>query len=128
MSQYEHISVSQGQRPLVLTVELKQIRDYDLAEAMGKEFTAATGHEQAVNVVVDMGSVKFLSSVAYGPFITLRAHVRESGGRLILCNLSEPLKDMFETTHLLINPHSPDSLFEYAETLDDAIQMLSGET
>jgi len=51
--------------------------------------------------------------------------VRESGGRLILCGLSGVVKEVFEATRLLINPHSPKSLFEFTETLDEAIQLLT---
>ena len=57
----------------------------------------------------------------------LRSRVRESGGRVVLCNLSDVLKEMFETTRLLINPRSPKSLFEYANTLEDALEMLSNQ-
>jgi hypothetical protein len=42
-----------------------------------------------------------------------------------LCGLSGVVKDVFEATRLLINPHSPKSLFEFTETLDRAIVLLA---
>jgi anti-anti-sigma factor len=71
-----------------------------------------------------MGKVVYMSSVGYGPLISLRGYLRETGGRLVLCQLSPVVKEMFETTRLLINPQSPKSLFEFAESLDKAVAML----
>jgi anti-anti-sigma regulatory factor len=65
-----------------------------------------------------------MSSVGYGPLISLRGRIREAGGRLILCNLTGVVKEMFEATRLLINPNSPKSLFEFTDTLDQAVAAL----
>jgi hypothetical protein len=34
------------------------------------------------------------------------------------------VKEVFEATRLLINPNSPKSLFEFTDTVDQAIQQL----
>ena len=75
-------------------------------------------------IVVDMGEVEYMSSVGYGPLITFRARVRDLGGRLVLCRLTPVVKEMFETTRLLINPQSPKSLFEFTGTLEEATALV----
>ncbi len=122
----QFISAKTDRDILILTIMEKRVREYELAEAIGRELAAAVGQAPA-KVVVDMGQVEFMSSVGYGPLLSLRSCVRESSGRLVLCNLSEVVKDMFHATRLLINPHSPKSLFEHADTIEDAVTLLSSE-
>ena len=121
---YQHISVSQNSGVMVLTIEPPQLSQYELVETVGKELRAAFQQSEASAVVVDLHNVRYVSSVGYGPLISLRSRVREAGGRLILCGLSEDLQEAFEKTRLLINPQSPKSLFEYANSLEDALEAL----
>jgi anti-anti-sigma regulatory factor len=74
---------------------------------------------------VDLSQLEYMSSVGYGPFISLRAAILDAGGQLVLCGLSKVIKEMFETTRLLINPRSPGSLFEVADTVPSAVARLS---
>ena len=94
-----------------------------MARAMEKELVAAVTDEPPAKVVVDMGKLEFLSSVGYMPFISLRKRVRSNGGKIVLCQLSEVVKEIFESTRLLINPQSPKSMFDFADTLEDAVAM-----
>jgi anti-anti-sigma factor len=120
---YRQISVREDGSVLILTIELQRISSYELSEAIGHELIEAVKGRESPKVVVDLGKVEYMSSVGYGPLITLRSRVRESGGRLILCRLSGVMKEMFEATRLLINPNSPKSLFEFTDTLDDAVTL-----
>src|SRR5262249_16009218 len=106
-----------------LTIELKRISSYELAEEMGRELINATQGRQAPHVVVDLGKLEYMSSVGYGPLISLRGRVRASGGHLILCQLAGVVREVFEARRLLINPQSPKSLFEFTDTLESAIAM-----
>lgn len=122
---FRHISVANRGSVLVLTIEITRVGSYELAEAMGAELVEAISGKVNPQVVVDLGKVTYMSSVGYGPLISLRGCIREAGGRLILCGLAGVVKEMFETTRLLINPHSPKSLFEFQEKLDDAVAALA---
>ncbi len=121
-----NISVREQGGVLVLTIELHRISGYELAEAIGRELIAALGQPPASKVVVDLGQVTYMSSVGYGPLITLRGRVREAKGRLVLCRLSPVVHEMFEATRLLINPSSPQSLFEFTDTVESAVALLQG--
>jgi len=120
---FRHISVREVSGVLILTIELQRVSSYELAEAMGRELIDAVRGRPAPKVVVDLGKLEYMSSVGYGPLISLRGGVREMGGRLVLCQLSGVVKEMFEATRLLINPQSPKSLFEFTDTLDSAIAL-----
>ena len=124
---YQNIAAHEQDGVLVITVAVARLSSYELAEAMGSELLDAVSGKTAPKVVVDLSKLTYLSSVGYGPLITLRSRVRESGGRLILCGLSGVVKEVFEATRLLINPHSPKSLFEFTETLDEAVAQLTAD-
>jgi stage II sporulation protein AA (anti-sigma F factor antagonist) len=121
---YRHLTATETDGIDVLTLALERIESYETAEAMGRELIAAVQDKQSPRIVVDMGKLVYMSSVGYGPLISLRSYIREAGGRLVLCELSPVVKEMFETTRLLINPQSPKSLFEFVDSREKAIAML----
>jgi anti-anti-sigma factor len=123
-SSYRYISVQEDDGVLILAIELARVDRYELAESMGRELVEAVQAKSSPKVVVDLGKVAYMSSVGYGPLISLRSRVREAGGRLILCGLAGVVKEMFEATRLLINPHSPKSLFEFTDTCEQAVAAL----
>ena len=123
-SSFRHVNVSETENVVVLTLQLQRIDSYETAEAMGGELVAAVRGKPTPLVVLDMSQLVYMSSVGYGPLISLRAFIREAGGRLILCQLAPVVKEMFETTRLLINPQSPKSLFEFADSREKALAML----
>jgi anti-anti-sigma factor len=125
VSTYQYISARQTGGVLILTVELTRIGAYEVAEAMGRELLEAVRNELATKVVVDLGKLEYSTSVGYGPLISLRGRVRDAGGRLVLCALTPVVFQMFDATRLLINPRSPRSLFEFTDTVENAVAMLS---
>jgi anti-anti-sigma factor len=122
-----HISIANHGSVLVLTIELQRVASYELAEVMGAELAEAVSSQAKPQVVVNLSKVTYMSSVGYGPLISLRGRIREADGRLILCGLAGVVKEMFEATRLLINPNSPKSLFEFTDTLDQALALLVGQ-
>jgi anti-anti-sigma factor len=49
---------------------------------------------------VDLGKVDFLTGMALGQLIRLHKKVLVEGGRLMLCNLSPPVYEVFEIARL----------------------------
>lgn len=119
------ISYEQHDDILVIKYEIPQITQYDLAEKIGLDSRQAVNQTNALKVVVDLSDVEFMSSVGYGPLVSLRSCVKNMGGRLVLCGLATDIRKMFDDTRLLINPNSPKSLFEHAENVSDSIELLS---
>jgi anti-anti-sigma factor len=127
MTDSEHrVQIDRRGDVTVLRVQMKHLVDYDVADTLARELIAAVGDRPGPKVVVDMSGLDFLSSVGYGPFITLRAHVRKHEGRLVLANMSAMIREVFDATRLLINPSSPKSLFEYRDSVEAAVAELSG--
>ena len=125
---YRFISVQLEQDIIVVTVTLQRISEFEMAHELGNVLVAAVRQHPAQGVIVDMRNVEYLASVGYGSLISLRSCVKETGQRLILCNLSNPLKNVLTATRMLINPHSQEALFEYADSLDAALEMLADES
>ncbi len=72
-----------------------------------------------------MHAVEFISSVGFGPLFRLRKALAQTGGELVLCCFSEFVRAVFVTTHLVDPPGGDGSMFLYAESVAEAIQMLS---
>ena len=126
---YEAIRVEPLDGTIVLTINVPKMWEYEACEAIGRELKAAAAEHASSNVVIDLGRVEFIASVGVMPFLSVNKRVRENGGRLVLCNFHDFVKQVFTTTRLLVNPKSPGSPFEWAETRDEAVAMLSsGET
>src|SRR5439155_21163154 len=95
---FRHISMREERGVLILAVEPARISTYEQAEAMGRELIEAVGGRPEPKVVVDLSKLNYMSSVGYGPLITLRSRVRAADGRVNLCGLSRLVKEVFEAT------------------------------
>lgn len=122
--EYRHVTVDRDQDILILTISDSRIDQYEAAEEMGREMIAAVTSGETNKVAVDLHHLQHMSSVGYGPFLSLHRHLSDSGGRLVLCNLSEVIYEVFNSTRLLINPKSKASIFQTAESLPSAIERL----
>jgi anti-anti-sigma factor len=120
-----YVTVQESGEVVILSIGLARIKDFEVAEAIGKALISAALQKPAPKVVVDLSQLEYMSSVGYGPFLSLRAAIQDAGGRLVLCGLSPVIKQLFEATRLLINPHSPGSLFEFTDTVPAAAALIS---
>ena len=121
---YQHVEIDRRENALILRVTIARLTDYEVAVALGKEFRTITDEDPADKIIVDMGALEFMTSVGYGPFVDLRSRTQAEQKRLVLCNLSEFVYDVFDKTRLLINPQSTGSRFEHAADVDAAMAML----
>ena len=119
-----HVKARTESGVLVLTILEKRLAGEALCVATRDELLLAV--EQGVSkVVVDFQLVEYVSSVAFRTLLGLRRRVLEVGGRLVLCNLSPLVSEVFEASRLLINTHSPDSLFMQQPNVPAAIAFLN---
>jgi anti-anti-sigma factor len=65
-----------------------------------------------------------MASSGFLPLLHLNRQVQKGGGRVILCNLSEQLREMFRVTRLLITPPAEVGLFEEQPDVNSAIAKL----
>ncbi len=121
-----HILIEQQAGVLVLTINEKELNDYELCSAIGRGLVDAINQADTHAVVIDLHNVQFLTSAGVVPFLSAKRCVAQRQGQLALCHLSDFVYEVFATTQLLINPGSKHSVFNWAKTRDEAIRMVQG--
>jgi anti-anti-sigma factor len=122
---YRHITTTTDQGVLVIMVELTEVKDYMVAEELRYELVHAVQRAQSRNFVLDLRNMTFMTSLACVAFIGLKHSVREVDGRLVLCEMSEFIRKIFNAKRLLTPSQSTGSVaFEEAGKLADAIERL----
>lgn len=109
---------------LVLTVRRSSIEGDDAAQAIGQEIQAALEQTPATRVVVDLEHVRYITSIAFWPLLSLRRRLKQQGGTLLVCGLTESTRDVFLATRMVSSNGSLDAPFEMAENRDAALTSL----
>lgn len=126
---YRNITTTTHGDILILTLELDQVKDYVLAEELRYELMHAVKRARFPKIIVDLRKMEFMTSLACVAFLGLKAGVREQGGRLVMCNMTEFIRKVFNAKRLLTPSHHTGNVaFEEASTLADAIARLTQST
>src|SRR5262245_8212998 len=108
---------------LVVTVLLDQLREAKTAYELRDEMIGQINQAQPRGIVVDLVNVTFIGSIGFLAFLGVRRHL--SGGRIVLCNLSDPIREMFSVCRLIATDSNKAAPFETAGTIDEALARLS---
>jgi len=121
--QCRHLKSAVEQGVLVMTITETELQDEKLADSLLRELQAQVTHNKLNKVVLDLHNIKYVSSVAYRPFLSLRRKLQEmdATSRLILCGLSCMVGDVFYTTRLISRTGSFDAPFEMAVDVPAAL-------
>ena len=111
-------------KSLVVTVLATQLREAQIAYKLRDDVIALIGKSQPPGVVLDLSKVSFIGSVGFLAFLGVRRHLQ--GGRIVLCNLSAPIRDMFGACRLIATDATTVAPFETANTAADALALLNG--
>jgi anti-anti-sigma factor len=71
----------------------------------------------SVDLLVDLGGVSFAGSAALSGFVNLQRVCRQTGGRLIFCEVESGVLESFRASHLL-------SLFQFIARKEDGLATL----
>lgn len=112
---------------LILTIQLAEIREYEVSQQLSRDLADAISGESLPRVVVDLSKVQLMTSVAYLPFVGLRSKVLNAEGSLALCNFSDLIKEIFDTARLLVNNRSPSAPFPFADSIEEAIALVTAK-
>lgn len=104
---------------LVIHIALEQIRDALQTYALRDEMQALVEASQPRDVIVDLADVKFIGSVGFLAFLSVRRQL--AVGRIILANLSENLHKMFALCRLVPTEKASVAPFEVAADVDAAL-------
>lgn len=116
-------SVEQG--VLVLTVTQPRIQGEEVAQLLRDEMKSAVDRAGIHRVVIDLQQARYLSSVAFWPLLSLRRQLRDAGGRMMICGLSEDVEDIFTTTRMISPDGSSDAPFEVAPDVAAAVARMT---
>ncbi|MDZ4820450.1 MAG: STAS domain-containing protein [Planctomycetota bacterium] len=108
---------------LVVVVEIEQLRDADLAFELRDLVLDELKKTGAANVVFDLQKVNFIGSVGFLSFLGVRRHL--GSGRIILCNLTGPIRQVFALCRLIPTEAGRSAPFEVAGTPEEAIERLA---
>jgi anti-anti-sigma factor len=104
---------------LVVTINVGEVRTaetaYDLRDEIRSLFDAAG----ARHLIVDARNLAFMGSVGFLAFLGIRRHLPE--GRIVLCNLAEPVRHAFYVCRLIPVNDKEATPFEVTPTLEAAV-------
>jgi anti-anti-sigma factor len=115
-------TVDQG--VLVLTIAQSRIQGEETAQQLREEMQKALEKSGVNRVVVDLQHVRYMSSVAFWPLLSLRRHLFTAGGRLIICGLTGDIEVLFLTTKMISSGGAVDAPFEVAPDAAAAIDRM----
>ena len=122
---YRHLKGTVENDVLVLSILDSSLQDEQVANALLQELLRQIEHATAKKVVVDFQRLKYMSSVAFRPFLNLRRSLQDIGGRLVICGLTNAVGDIFYTTRLVSQTGSV-APFEMAPDVKTAVARLCG--
>lgn len=116
-------SVDQG--VLVLTIVQPRIQGEETAQQLREAMQLALEKSGGNRVVVDLQHVRYLSSVAFWPLLSLRRQLIDAGGHLIICGLSGDIEVLFLTTRMISSGGAVDAPFEVAPNAAAAVEKIT---
>ena len=119
----QYVSGSVHNDVLVITILVEKVRDAETAHALRDEISSLMDSAKASHVVIDLQRVTFMGSVGFLVFLALRRRVEV--GQIVICNISPPVRDMFELCRLISTDPSIAAAFEAEDSLEAALARFS---
>jgi anti-anti-sigma factor len=114
MSDSQRLLVEDLKDVTVVTFQDISILDALQIDEIGEELYDLVENKDRKKLVLDFSNVKFLSSSALSVLITLHKKAVQSKGKVILCDLRDDLKKVFEITRL-------DRMFTFCANNEEAL-------
>jgi anti-anti-sigma factor len=84
----------------VIRLELPDSLDSDEFDRLNETILTELGRQPAGTWVLDLSPVHYAPSSLLGLMVNVRQRVKQAGGRLVLCGLSDTLLQIFRTCSL----------------------------
>jgi anti-anti-sigma factor len=107
---------------LVATILVAQIREAKTAYELRDQILSLMQEGHPRDIVFDLAKVGFVGSVGFLAFLGVRRKL--ASGRIVLCNMSEPIRDMFAVCRLIQTESNAAAPFEVAATKEAALERL----
>ena len=89
-------SIGQGRFLLKCPSEMAWRARVELVESL----TETTGGQMPIEVILDLGGVDFLNSAGIGAIFSVRKHVVDGGGTVVICNARPVIRRLLATVNL----------------------------
>lgn len=107
---------------------MAEVKDYMVAEELRYELVHAVKRAVSRKFVLDLRNMAFMTSLACVSFIGLKHGVKEVEGRLVLCNMTDFIRKVFNAKRLLTPAANTGNVaFEEVDTLEQALERLTAE-
>lgn len=78
----------------------RKILDEQNIQKIGEDLFSLVDELGRKKILLNFSNVEYLSSAALGKFITLNKKVNTAGGKLVMCNITDDIYEVFEITRL----------------------------
>ena len=109
------VSVDYAENATIVSfVDEKILEEMDIRVLQETIMSVIESASCAINLILDFGNVRFLSSAVLGLLIRISKRVYEGDGQLKLCNINPKIYEVFKITRLT-------KTFDIYEDVDSAI-------
>lgn len=109
-----NLSIEFSGRVAVATLTDEKILDEAQLQALEGSFMPLIEQNPGIQLIVDFGHVKFLTSSVLGLLIRVSKKIYESDGKLRFCSITPKILEIFKITRL-------DKIFEIYPDVDEAL-------
>ena len=102
----------------LVTITLPQSMDSDEFDRLNEEMLGLFTSQPHARWVLDLTGLNYMGSSALGLMVNIRQRIKQSGGRLVLCGLSQRLHHIFQTCCM-------ERLFRIVRNRDDALRAIA---
>jgi anti-anti-sigma factor len=121
---YQHVSLETVDGVLVVTLNEPQLRGDKMADALRQELLAVVGTKSGQRVVISFQKVDYVFSAAFRPFLSLRRRLQDTGGRLVFCNLTPGVSEVFQVVRLISADGTSPAPFDVKPDVSAALAFL----
>ncbi len=112
------ISVDYSENATIVTfIDEKILEEMDI-QALQESIMSVVDQAERINLILDFGNVRFLSSAVLGLLIRISKRIYEHGGQLRLCNINPKIFEIFKITRL-------NKIFDIYKDIESATEKLS---
>lgn len=107
-----------GNATIMRFTDEKILEEQDI-KALAESIMSVIEQAERINLILDFGNVRFLSSAVLGLLIRVSKRIYERDGQLVLCNINPKIYEIFKITRLT-------KTFDIYNSIESAMEGLSG--
>jgi anti-sigma B factor antagonist len=112
------ISVEYSENATIVTFTDEKILEEMDIQALQASIMSVVDPSDRINLILDFGNVRFLSSAVLGLLIRISKRIYERDGQLRLCNINPKIFEIFKITRL-------NKIFDIYKDVESATENLS---